>query len=393
MNFRLPSGTARSVSCERREQIEMPTTVKKSRSLFPAATAVHPFFKVPNWTVLNLIFTRCAVTLLFALLVLVSTGELFAQSTATTSMRFEPAEGIPGGVDVVIGESTFARYMPTFAGTPIIYPLYGPGGHAMTRSFPIEEAGEFEKADHDHHRSLWFTHGEVNGHDFWVDDPGSGKIQQTLGKGSMDPNGGVVIHTENDWLTSEGKKLLSDIREMRFSETPDPANPNQKIRIVDYDILLQATEGDVNFGDTKEGSFGLRVAGSMKVDSKKGGKITNAEGLNDKQAWAKRSNWVHYGGPVDGDTVGITIFYHPSSFNAPCHWHVRTYGLFAANPFGHHHFEGGDKTEGVTLKSGKKMNIHCRVVLSEGELDFDATSAAFEAYAKEERPKLAAQTH
>ncbi len=77
----------------------------------------------------------------------------------------------------------------------------------------------------------------------------------------------------------------------------------------------------------KKARFGIRVAGSMKVDAKMGGVITNAEGETNKDAWGKKSPWVDYSGPVDGETVGITIHAHPSGFGAPCRWHVRTYGL------------------------------------------------------------------
>ena len=42
--------------------------------------------------------------------------------------------------------------------------------------------------------------------------------------------------------------------------------------------------------------------------------------------------------PVEGKTVGVAILNHPDSFRFPTTWHVRTYGLFAANPFGWHDF-------------------------------------------------------
>ena len=159
-------------------------------------------------------------------------------------------------------------------------------------------------------------------------------------------------------------------------------------RIVDSDFLLKATDGDVNFGDTKEGSFGLRVAGTMKADAKLGGIITNAQGEHDKDAWGKKSAWVDYSGPIDEDIVGITIHDHPESFGFPCRWHVRTYGLFAANPFGVHHFIGGDETDGVVLTKGEQMRLSYRVVLYEGEFDAATAAADSEDYAAQPRPPL-----
>jgi hypothetical protein len=57
--------------------------------------------------------------------------------------------------------------------------------------------------------------------------------------------------------------------------------------VLDFDITIKATAGAVTFGDTKEGMFGLRVASSMDVKRKRGGRITNAEGITDGEAWGK----------------------------------------------------------------------------------------------------------
>ena len=132
----------------------------------------------------------------------------------------------------------------------------------------------------------------------------------------------------------------------------------------------------------------MRVAGTMKVDAKKGGKVTNAEGLTDKAAWGKKSAWVDYAGPVDGDMVGVTIHDHPSSFGHPCRWHVRSYGLFAANPFGVHHFTGGEKTDGIVLKEGTEMRLNYRVVIYEGDFDPEVAAEDAKDYANDPRPEL-----
>ena len=190
---------------------------------------------------------------------------------------------------------------------------------------------EGEDKDHPHQRSLWFTHGKVNGVDFWSEMKGHGSIKETAKKTVAGGAAVGLIRTTDDWIGPDGRKVCEDERVVRFYDTA-------KARVFDFDITLKATDGPVTFGDTKEGMFGVRVASSMDVNKKEGGKITNAEGLTDDKAWGKPSPWVDYTGPVEGETLGIAILNHPESFRHPTTWHVRTYGLFAANPFGWHDF-------------------------------------------------------
>jgi len=310
-------------------------------------------------------------------------GQLGLAQPSTTTLSVEK-DADSGGWNISVGDDLFATYIPNSNGKPIIYPLIGPSGHPMTRNFPMVKDVEGERNDHEHHRSMWFTHGDVNGIDFWIDNEkrNCGKIVQTKGTATVDPKtGAVIVATENEWIAPGNQRFLTDKRNYTFHES------NGR-RIIDCDHLLIATDGNVNFGDTKEGSFAIRVAGTMKVDAGLGGKITNAEGVHDKEAWGLRSAWVDYNGPVHGDAVGVTIHEHPASFGSPCRWHVRTYGLFAANPFGDSHFTGGEKTNGVTLKSGDQMRLNYRVVIYAG--DFDAEQAAQDAkqYASSLRPVM-----
>src|SRR5207249_1657673 len=64
------------------------------------------------------------------------------------------------------------------------------------------------------------------------------------------------------------------------------------------------------------------------------GKIENAEGkVSEKHCWGRISAWCDYSGPIDGKNVGIAILADPKNPHPTC-WHVRGYGLMAANPFG-----------------------------------------------------------
>ncbi|NND97396.1 MAG: PmoA family protein [Pirellulaceae bacterium] len=307
-------------------------------------------------------------------------SDALAQSPAATTLRVEKADE-PSGWNIYRGDKLFAGYILDSGGKPIVYPIYGPGGHPMTRNFPMKKDVGIERGDHDHHRSMWLTHGDVNGIDFWLDDEGCGKIVHRSGETKITDNGSAVVTTQNDWIGPDGKRVLADVRRFEF-------RVDGQRHIIDCDFLLKATDGNVNFGDTKEGTFGMRVAATMKVDAKKGGVITNVDLKTDKDAWGKPSPWVDYSGPIDNDLVGITIHNHPSSFGFPTRWHVRTYGLFAANPFGISHFTGGKKRDGIVLVDGKQMRLNYRVIVYQDRFDPETAKADAEAYHNDPRPPL-----
>jgi hypothetical protein len=157
-------------------------------------------------------------------------------------------------------------------------------------------------------------------------------------------------------------------------------------RYIDFDISLQASEGPVTFGDTKEGTFGVRVAGTMKVEADMGGRIINSHGQTNRDAWGQRAPWVDYHGPVDGQQVGIAILNHPSSFRFPTYWHVRPYGLFAANAFGWHDFEEDSSFDGShVLPPGETMTFRYRVLIHPGDHVQGDVAGAFLEYSRLEK--------
>jgi len=138
--------------------------------------------------------------------------------------------------------------------------------------------------------------------------------------------------------------------------------------MMDFDITVTAGDKPVTFGDTKEGSMGVRVASSMDVTGGKG-HILNSQGDKDAATWSKRADWVDYWGPVAGKTVGIAMMDHPTSFRHPTYWHVRDYGLFAANPFGVHDFVKGaaEHAGDYTIPPGGTLVLRYRILLHEGD--------------------------
>jgi hypothetical protein len=317
---------------------------------------------------------------------------LDAGATATLRLRpFAPGDRRRSGVTiagaderlrVLVDGRPFTEYRSDEGPKPILWPLIGPTGQPFTRAFPMEKV-EGEDQDHPHQRSFWLTHGSVNGVDFWSEQGRHGTIRETSRRVVRD--GGMIgaILTTNDWLGPDGAKVCSDQRVLTFYNT-DGA------RVLDFDVTISATSGPVTFGDTKEGSFGLRVASSMDVKRKRGGKITNAEGLTDGDAWGKPSPWVDYVGPVQGKTVGVAILNHPESFRFPTTWHVRDYGLFAANPFGYRDF-GRNESGEHTIPADGSMRLRYRVILHEGDTPSAKIAEAFEAYARPPKVEVLAE--
>lgn len=246
-------------------------------------------------------------------------------------------------------------------GKPYLHPIRTASGKIVSRQYPMAVVPG-ESNDHPHHRGLWFTHGDVNGWDFWANE----ESQKGVGKGRgtvriVDPKGAPARFTAH-WVDGDGKTLLVERRQMTFGG-------DDAIRTIDLDIALTA-QMPVTFGDTKEGTLAIRLADSM-IEKNGGGKMTAASGASgEKAVWGKTSPWVDYAGTVDGETVGVAILDHPANPGHPAHWHSRAYGLFAANIFGLHDFYGDKSKDGSrSLKSGEEMRFRYRVVVHPGATD------------------------
>ncbi len=261
---------------------------------------------------------------------------------------------------------------------PFFYPVIAPWGEAMTRGYPMEPSDD-EARDHPHHRSLWMGHLDVNGVNFWTEPVSHknppegmrfGTIQHT-GFGSLNAGEGeLVITAHNDWLDPDGKVLLSDKRVYTFRK-----DARGRLRL-DWDVTFEASEGDVVFGDDKDGLMAIRVVPGLRLEPKDDGaestgRILTSEGVEGRGAWGKRAKWVTYAG-VDrgGKACGVALFDHPQNLRHPTWFHARHYGLLTANPFGIHHFEKKARGEGdFRLAEGETLRQRYRLLFYQGEPD------------------------
>jgi hypothetical protein len=255
------------------------------------------------------------------------------------------------------------------------YPLMGPGGVNMTRSWPMKPDAEGEEKDHPHHRSLWFAHGAVNGIDFWAETPKAGKIQHDQFVEVKSGADSGHIKSTCKWTAPDGKVVCTDERTFRVYNRPG----NE--RLFDFEITIKApADRDVLFGDTKEGTMAVRLNEQLRVTHGKkepgSGHIVLSSGIRDDAppakgdtvTWGKPAAWCDYWGKIDGKTLGLAIFDHPSNPVHPTTWHVRDYGLFAANPFGIHDFEKKPPGTGnLNIPAGKSVTFKYRFYIHEGD--------------------------
>jgi hypothetical protein len=117
------------------------------------------------------------------------------------------------------------------------------------------------------------------------------------------------------------------------------------------------------------------------------GHFINETGLRDTDAWGKRAGWVDYVAPHDGRVYGVAMFDHPRNPRHPTWWHVRDYGLFAANPFGQHDFErlrdqpnAGD----FTIPAGERVTFRYRFYFHDGDTESARIAEHYRAYAQPE---------
>ena len=287
-----------------------------------------------------------------------------------------------GKIVVTLGGEKFTEYHMKGFAKPILYPIIGPGGVPMTRNHPMVKGVKGEANDHPHHTSLWYTHGNVNGHDFWAVGKGKGKIVQ-VGQAETAPGKTRgTIKTRNKWVAADGAIQCTDEQTISFQAVAGG-------RAIDYQITIIASNGDVTFGDTKEGTMGIRTNPVLRVsnDPRRGvtgakGKCVNSEGIEGGAIWGKRAKWVDYWAPINGKTVGVAIFDHPSNPRHPTWWHARTYGLVAANPFGLHHFEKKPGAPGnMKIKAGQSVTFLYRFLFHEGDAKEAKIAERYKAFA------------
>ena len=291
-------------------------------------------------------------------LLLVASGIAVSSSVAAETVKLTRSDDT---VAVSIGGKEFTTYH--FAKTlpkPFFSPVKAADGAVLTR--PI--VGPDYKGDHPHHKGIWVSVDEVNDIKFWAE---KGKIENRKVELLAAEGNPAKLKVTNHWIDADVKDVLIETTTIAIF-----AN-----RMMAYDIRFNMTGGDVNFKDTKEGLFGVRIAESMRED-KGVGIVTNADGKKaTKECWGQRSAWVDYTGPVDGKSVGVAIFDHPHNFR-PSRYHVRNYGLFSVSPFGEAAYtNGANSPTNDVFKKDSELRLRYGIYFHDGDAEAGGSATAY----------------
>jgi len=273
---------------------------------------------------------------------------------------------------------------------PFLYPVIGPDGLNVVRHLP-------NFGDHPHHKGISIALGDVSGRrgelgiDFWglgtIGDPKQGRvIHQRFTRIEEGPVFGM-IQEENIWKQNDllekapngrgrwrikmrGEILMREIRTITIWNV-------SPMRLIDIRTVMMPAVDEVILNadvERKErakenGPLVIRVADNMRGISE--GTIVNSEGgRTEKECWGRQARWVDYYGPVihGGPVNGIAAMDHPCNVRHPTGWHVRDYGLFAANPFYDKKPEWPDQGPiYLSRDKGEKLDMRYRIYIHRGD--------------------------
>lgn len=202
---------------------------------------------------------------------------------------------------------------------PFVGPIYTSFGGTFTRFEPHHK-------EHPHQRSVFIGIGNVNGVDCW-NEVGENKGKMTLDSVLLAQGGETAtVQAKLVWSAIDtGEKLVDEIRTIRFEKKADCIAMYIRLEFI-------AAYGDVDFGVTKEaGPLGVRVADEIRVKEGNGTFVNSEGGVNEAECWGKEGKWCNYFGTISGKKVGIACFDRKGNPRYPTTWHIRDYGLMAAN--------------------------------------------------------------
>ncbi|SEL49149.1 DUF6807 domain-containing protein [Parapedobacter koreensis] len=258
---------------------------------------------------------------------------------------------------------------------PYFHPLRTPAGLDMTLERP---------ADHPWHRGLWFSWKDINGVNYWEEDPAKGvssgrslikAVKTTLDKHTQTANIAMrLVYADS------ANTVLNEKREVVVSQ---PENGGYTVSwyhefeaVTDVRLYLEkpAKYGGVEWG----GYAGLSFRGSDQLKQPTFVASSGWSTQADLTGYGEKERWMGITALNNGKPVALVIFDHPDNERHPSPWyiwHAAGHNLFFTPSL---LFDGP-----LALKKGEKLRLKYRVWVTDGEVDADAIEAQYRVFAQE----------
>lgn len=242
-------------------------------------------------------------------------------------------------IDFKIDDKLFTSYVYSSDFVkPFLGPVYTSDGNTYTRL-------DFTTKEHPHHRSIFLGVGDVNGIDFWNEPANRGGQTHQRFDNIVCGAAFAKFTANNVWVSVDNEPMMDESRTFIIY------NQSEKCRYIDMEVTFTSSYRDITFGATKEaGPLGIRVNEELRVDKGTGHMVNSYGAVGEKECWGRSAQWCDYSGTLKGIPYGIAVFDNEKNERYPTAWHIRDYGLFAANNL---FFKGGfdiPKGESVTYK-------------------------------------------
>lgn len=228
---------------------------------------------------------------------------------------------------------------------PFFFPFLGPSGTSLTR------VGHPGAENHDHHRSIWLAHHDVNGESFWANSSAA-RIRQKHWYRYLDGEDEAIMAVRLGWYDSSGAEVMDSdlVAALR------PLGGGEQTLELQLNLRPGESRDAVTLGKTNFGLLAVRVAKSISTVFGDG-RICDSEGRSgEAEIFGKSARWMDYSGTVavgqgtdrTATIEGITYFDHPDNPRYPTHWHVRQDGWMGASFCMH---------EGLTIHSNQPLTL------------------------------------
>ena len=250
-----------------------------------------------------------------------------ATAKAVPRMQIVPLPDHQSSFQLEGRELTAAHFAPT-ARRPFWFPVRASHAASLTRM-----GHPHDPLTHSHHNSVWISHADVDGINYWGDHGKNlGQIRTVTipREAYTDGDDSAAMIMVNHWRRDEDDSV--QLIETRRAEVLPLDGPQSWLMVID--LQFTTPKGVVTtFRPSAFGLVAVRMAKSIGVHDGGGRILNSAGGINEQECFRKPAKWCDYSGRLSNDRdgfAGIALMNHPANPQHPTPFHVRDDGWMGA---------------------------------------------------------------